>query len=143
MIYDVIETEVSGYISGYFSEELSSLSAEFVPSSQILSEGEIPDVDEELFCRLVWTYGELSDFSNNFDQELPTLNIEVYERKDNGKNFSRKFIRDFRNILKNKINVKIIDNQYVKINRILISKNSDIEFYSYVISISFRLIKER
>jgi len=133
-IYDEIEEEISGFISSEYG----------LTSGQILTELEIPEIEEELFARFMWTYGNLTDISNLSIQELPNLNIEVYERKNNGHNYCSSLVRDFRYALKKNFNVKIYDGEYVKISEIYISKHDpDPEWSTYVITISFRILKAR
>lgn len=133
-IYDEIEEAVSGFISSEYG----------LTSGQILTEMEIPEIEEELFARLMWTYGNLIDISNLSIQELPNLNIEVYERKNSGHNYCSSLVRDFRYALKKNFNVKIYNGEYVKISEIYISKHDpDPEWSTYVITISFRILKAR
>lgn len=72
MIYDIIEEKISGFLILDFS----------LSSDQVLTQNEIPDEDINFFVRQVWTYGQLSDFSNFIYNEFPTLNLEIYERKN-------------------------------------------------------------
>lgn len=133
-IYDEIESSISGFLVSEYS----------LTSGQILTESEVPDIDEEFFTRFVWTYGNLNDISNLSIQELPNLNIEVYERKNNGKNTASALVRHLRYDIKRDFNIKLYNGVYVKINNVYISRlDNDPEFYSFNITISFRIIQER
>jgi len=133
-IYDEIESTISGFLASEYS----------LTSGQILTEMEMPEIEEELFTRLVWTYGNLIDISNLSIQEIPNLNIEVYERKNNGHNYCSSLVRNFRYALKKNFNVKIYNGEYVKISEIYISRHDpDPEWFTYVITISFRILKAR
>ena len=133
-IYDQIESSISGFLGSEYS----------LTSGQILTELEVPDIDEEFFTRFVWTYGRLNDISNLSIQELPNLNIEVYERKNNGKNKASSFVRLFRYNVKRNFNVKLYNGIYAKINDVYISRNNnDPEWNAYTITISFRILQMR
>lgn len=133
-IYDELETSVSGILSSDFS----------LTSGQILTENEIPDEDESFFSRLVWSYGPLQDLSNKCETEISNLNIEVYERKNDDEAYIIPFVRKLRYVLKEKLNVKITDSTYIKINNIFLTKNiNEKEWNSYNVAISFRIINMR
>lgn len=133
-IYDDLEIAVSGLLSSEFN----------LTSDQILTENEVPDVGEILFTRMVWTYGSLEDVSNNCDQELPNLNIEIYERKNSGQNYISSLVRKLRYVIKENINVKNSNGKYVKINEVFATRNlNDPEWNAFTLTVSFRIIKAR
>lgn len=133
-IYDEIESTISGFLASEYS----------LTSGQILTEMEIPEIEEELFTRLMWTYGNLIDISNLSIQELPNLNIEVYERKNSGHNYCSSLVRDFRYALKKNFNVKNSSGTYVKISEIYITRNTnDPEWNAFTLTVSFRILKAR
>lgn len=133
-IYDDLEIAVSGLLSSEFN----------LTSGQILTENEVPDIDEILFTRMVWTYGSLVDVSNNCDQEIPNLNIEIYERKNSGQNSISSLVRKLRYTIKENINVKNSNGIYVKINEVFITRNdNDPEWNAFTLTVSFRIIKAR
>ena len=133
-IYDDLEIAVSGLLSSEFN----------LTSGQILTENEVPDIDEILFTRMIWTYGTLEDVSNNCDQEIPNLNIEIYERKNSGQNYISSLVRKLRYVIKENINVKNSNGSYVKINEVYITRNTnDPEWNAFTLTVSFRIIKAR
>lgn len=134
MIYEKIENEVEAILSADFT---------LIPGVQILTEFQTPEEDIDQFVRQVWTYGYTSDISNKCDQETPILNLEIYQRKNIEKNILD-LVREIKYTLKRKLNVKCEDNEYIKINQIMVNKNTnDLDFNSFTLSISFSYLYER
>lgn len=136
MIYDDIETTISGFLSTNYS----------LSGFQILTQNEVPDDSVDFFVRQVWSYGTMSEIDTLDIRELSILNLEVYDRKNNSENKILDFIRDIRYYVYKKMSMfySTTNKSYAKLNGIYILKNmNDDTWISYTVGIRFYIYKEK
>lgn len=135
MIYDDIETQISGFLSTNYS----------LSGFQILTQNQVPDDSVNFFVRQVWSYGTMYEFNNTDLRELAILNLEVYERKNDAVNNILNFIRDIRFYISKELSVYYSSTDgYAKLNGIYILKNiNDDDWNSYTVGVRFYIYKEK
>ena len=135
MIYDDIETQISGFLSTNYS----------LSGFQILTQNQVPDDSVNFFVRQVWSYGTMYEFNNTDLRELAILNLEVYERKNDAVNNILNFIRDIRFYISKNLSVYYsATDGYAKLNGIYILKNiNDDDWNSYTVGVRFYIYKEK
>lgn len=133
MIYDEIEKAVSNFLMVDFD----------LSEDEILTKSEVPPDDLDFFIRQVWTYGTLSEMTNQGLNEQAILNLEAYERKNSEINKLEDLIRDFRFFAYSRISLFNGENARAKLNGVYIYQNNNDEAWiSYTIGLRFLIYKE-
>lgn len=133
MIYDKIQNTIKNILMEHFN----------LSTEQILSENEIPNNYEDFFVRFVFNYGNLNEVGNLNYEEISTLVLEIYERKDLEETKIDKFTTELRKSL---ILLPVItdenDNSRGKILQITINRNDQDVWKSFNLIFSIRIIWE-
>ena len=132
MIYQDIENYIRSIL----------INQHFFYSNQILPADAKIEGDQQKYCRIVFTYGELNDYYNIETNESVLLSLEIYEKKSQSTNTYEDLGITLRHKLKKLIHLIRNEESVAKLDRIGLVRNnySDAEYNSIILNLSFNIV---